>query len=277
MNWSFDIGRIFGIRIRVHYAFLFLLLLIGWSASRTGGLAAALMSMVAICLVFVFVVLHELGHSLVAMRFGVRVWDITLLPIGGMARMESIPESPFQEICIALAGPAVNFICVLLLLPFLVGISLSKTLLFPGAVVTGQILHMLVQINLMLGIFNLLPAFPLDGGRVARAFMAMRMPYLAATSRAVRLGRYVALGLCVVSLWQGSLWLILIALFIFMAGKQEELAVRAREFQRRVVDFPGAPARGVYFDPYALEETARRIDEIMRQMNAPPHHPRHFD
>lgn len=266
MGWAFDIGKVFGIRLRVHYVFLLLLLIIGWLATNHHGLAAGLTSVLYICSVFFFVVLHELGHSLVAMRFGVRVEDIVLLPIGGVARMDRIPESPIQEILIAIAGPTVNFICAALLLPIIFVFGLTAVVLLPATISVASFLGSLLMINLIMGIFNLIPAFPLDGGRIARALLAFRLPYVTATAYAARLGRFIALAFCVISLVGGTIWFLLLAIFIYIAGKQEELYVRAREFERRFVRPSPLQSQVIYYDPYSMEETMRRIETMLHRI-----------
>ena len=183
------------------------------------------------------VLLHELGHSLVAQRFGVRVLDITFWPLGGMARMSEIPEEPRIEGWIAMAGPAVNFALAALAAPVVAAafvLSAPERAITAGAAFLG--------INLALGTFNLAPAFPMDGGRLLRAFLARRMDYVRATEVAVRVGRGVALAMLLLSaglaLFSSTTLcaLPLVALFIWFAGGRELLAVRLRHGA-----IPGAP------------------------------------
>src|SRR4051812_13776967 len=199
MGRSWRIGRISGIDVRVHFTFL---LLLGWVALgryltlRDWG--DALHGLLSISALFGIVMLHELGHALAARRYGIRTRDITLLPIGGVARLERMPREPKQELVVALAGPAVNLIIAALLYiwlrltggvpAFLDGASLG------GAFLERSFAARLLAVNLWLVLFNLIPAFPMDGGRVLRALLAMRSgDYARATENAARVGRFFAL------------------------------------------------------------------------------------
>jgi len=231
---SYQIGRIFGIRIRVHFIFLILLAGFGLDGLVSGGLIGAIGTVLFVCLVFGFVLLHELGHSLMAMRHGVRVHDITLLPIGGVARLEAIPEEPWTEIKIAVAGPLVNLAIAALLLPLIVIVT-AGSIAFSLSLNIASILGQLFLINVMLACFNCLPAFPLDGGRVYRAFLARRYDYVTATDKAARVGKWVAIGLVVASLLfypyvriLHPLWAVVLAVFIYSAGASEARAVRMK-------------------------------------------------
>jgi Zn-dependent protease len=219
VNGSIKIGSILGITLRLHVLLLVMF----------GVLVFVFQEPPLVLLVlFGCVLLHELGHSLVALAFGIRVVDITLWPLGGMARMTQIPESTRIEGLIAIAGPAVNFL--LALLGFVLGM--------PWDPASGsELLAWFVGLNLVMGLFNLLPAFPMDGGRLLRAFLGWRGNWLAATESAVRIGRWFALLLGVLGLtgipWVPALaesnWVLpLIALFIWISGSQELAAVRAR-------------------------------------------------
>ena len=165
MSWSFPIGRLFGSELRVHATFFLLLVWIGTVSWMAEGTLAAIMSLLFIIALFACVVAHEFGHALMARRFGIRTPDITLLPIGGMARLERMPEEPRQEIAVAIAGPAVNVAIWALLTVFLgarTDMSTLQTLDDPAA----GFLARLATVNLLLVLFNLIPAFPMDGGRV---------------------------------------------------------------------------------------------------------------
>lgn len=241
--WSYKIGRIFGIDIRVHTIFVAMILLFSLRAAwlekswTWGGI-----NLFVLVLLFLFVLLHELGHSLAAKALGIRVIDITLWPLGGMARLAEIPEEPSVELRVALAGPAVNFaIIVLTLVPVLllgsperieeVQRGITYFLRSRGEVPLDFVVIILV-VNAALGTINLLPAFPLDGGRVLRALMARKMPYLRATERAVRIGKYAAVLGLLLSLFNGKFIPALICLFVIWAGSAELHAARAREFMR---------------------------------------------
>jgi len=223
MPWSFQIARVFGIPIRLHLTFL---LLIGWLAFLARGSANLLI--VAIGL-FACVVAHELGHSLMARRYGVQVVDITLLPIGGVARMATIPREPRQEFWIAIAGPLVNFVLGPALLGLYFALGGAPTLEAMNASPLAQ----LGGLNLGLGLFNLLPAFPMDGGRILRAVLAMRMPYASATRIATGLGQALAFGLGFLGLL-GNPLIIFIALFVFIGAAEEGNRVQTQSFTEGV-------------------------------------------
>jgi Zn-dependent protease/CBS domain-containing protein len=219
MKWSFRIGSIFGIPVKVHVTFLLLLLLVfvaGESVFGTGGINGVIF----VILVFASVVFHELSHSLVARHYGISVEDITLLPIGGVARMTTNPEQPRQEIFIAIAGPAASFF-----LAFCLWFAAS----FFGTGVTvwdmsvrGSLLAQLIAVNLVLGIFNLLPAFPMDGGRVLRGILGLYLSPYTATRIAVGVGQVFAIVLFFLGILGGNFFVALIALFIYIGAEAEE-------------------------------------------------------
>jgi Zn-dependent protease/predicted transcriptional regulator len=220
MKSSWRIGRIAGIDVHLHFTFI---LLLGWVAvshylqrqswqDALGGLGFTLS-------LFTIVVLHELGHALTARRFGIRTRDITLLPIGGVARLERIPEKPKQELLVALAGPAVNVVLAGVLFGVLIlGAEFSAAKEFK--LVGGHFLANLMWVNVSLAVFNLLPAFPMDGGRVLRAVLAMRMDYVRATSIAASIGQGMAWVFGFIGLFTNP-FLIFIALFVWMGAAQE--------------------------------------------------------
>jgi Zn-dependent protease len=216
--------RIFGIRVRVHWTFLILLAWV-FAASIASGRSGA-SSLIAVALVltlFACVVLHELGHALVARHFGVRTRDITLYPIGGVARLESIPERPREELMIAAAGPLTNFVIAAVLSIF-VAWPRPQEVSILGSNFWGTVLYL----NISIGLFNLLPAFPMDGGRMLRAVLALRMDYRRATQIAANAGMALAILLGVTALVTGSVMPLFIAGFVFIAARQEALHVLAR-------------------------------------------------
>ena len=230
MRWSWRIGRVAGINISVHVTFLLILLWIVVEEYALGvrAMAGSALYMVAL---FTIVVMHELGHALTARRFGVVTRDIILLPIGGVARLERMPRNPRQELLVAVAGPAVNVLLALVLLALvrLTGPLPAATLYdFDPLLSVRGFLYQLVFVNVVLALFNMLPAFPMDGGRVLRALLAMRMSsYARATGIAARIGRVLALALAAAGLYglRNPFW-VLIALFVWMAAGTEAAAVR---------------------------------------------------
>ena len=222
MPWSFQIARVFGIPIRVHATFLLLPVLVAFTQSGGTGMRGSLGSVLLVLVLFVFVVLHELGHSLVAKAFGLRIVDITLLPIGGLARMADPPRTAGQEVLIAVAGPAVNFALAagFLVLNVALGVSIQHfDPLAPNLLVQG------FAVNLTLGAFNLVPAFPMDGGRVLRGLLAALFGFRRATRVAVVVGQIFGLAAIAIGvLYPGSFWLAVIGLFVFLGAGQEERA-----------------------------------------------------
>ena len=230
MKWSWKIGRVAGIDLRVHATFFILLAWLALTYYRaTGTAAGAARGVVFTLALFGSVVLHELGHALAARRVGVPTRDITLLPIGGVARLESIPENPKHELLVAVAGPAVTVAIALALYLALRAAGLS---VLPGAGVAetasgGAFVAQLMWVNITLLVFNLLPAFPMDGGRVLRAALAMRGDYLRATEIAARVGRGFALLFGIVGLLYNP-FLVLIALFVWLGAAAESSALQER-------------------------------------------------
>lgn len=227
LRWSYRIGRLAGIDVYVHVTFLVLLAWIGLSRLLGGhGLASAALAVALMGTVFGIVVLHELGHALAARSFGIPTRDITLLPIGGVARLQRMPERPSQELVVAAAGPAVNLVLgALAWLALWLAEGLPATL---PSVVLAEFLEWMLVANVALLAFNLLPAFPMDGGRILRALLAFRKPFLQATEIAVRVGRVFAVLLGVAGLFYNPM-LVLIAFFVWFGGGSELAMVRARE------------------------------------------------
>lgn len=226
MNWSFSIARVAGIDVRIHVTFLLLLGFFGYMGYNDAGLAGAWSMMAFILLLFACVLLHEFGHALAARCFGIRTPDITLLPIGGVARLERMPRNPGQELVVALAGPSVNVVIAGLLFLFLGKITQWGELLQPDAVGPKQVLLQLMVVNVWLVVFNLIPAFPMDGGRVLRALLAFRFSYARATQFATWVGQGFAVLFAVWGLVNGQFLLLLVAVFVFMGARQENLLAK---------------------------------------------------
>jgi Zn-dependent protease/CBS domain-containing protein len=233
MRWSWRIGRLAGIDVYVHATFPLLLAWIALSAYQSQRSTAAVVGAVAFILaIFGIVVLHELGHALTARRYGIATRDITLLPIGGVARLERMPREPRQELLVALAGPAVNVALATILYAVLLvtrgGLAASDALTLDGSVGGGSVVARLVAVNVWLALFNLIPAFPMDGGRVLRALLAMRSRnYARATETAARVGRFFALLFGLIGLFvTGNPFLVFIALFVWLGAAAEASAVQ---------------------------------------------------
>jgi Zn-dependent protease len=223
MRWSIAIGSIAGIRLELHVTFLIFL---GWIALSTGLTTGdpveALASVVGILLIFGCVLLHELGHAMAARRYGIRTRDIILLPIGGLARLQRMPSKPTEELVVALAGPAVN-VAILGVL-WLFGVRDTPMRDLPQAGIGG----MLFFVNKVMVLFNMIPAFPMDGGRVLRALLAMAMPHVRATRIAAGIGQALALVLGVVGLFTSQFMLVFVAVFVFLAAGEERALVETR-------------------------------------------------
>jgi len=220
MRWSWKIGEFAGIGVYMHATFLLLIAFVLFGNMLAGGgLLAGLTSVAFIILLFASVVAHEYGHALTARRYGIKTRDITLLPIGGVARLERMPDKPIEELWVALAGPAVNVVIAAALVPVVL-----LTQGFDGlqnfSLTQGSILQRLLVTNLVLVGFNLLPAFPMDGGRVLRALLATRLEYTRATQIAASLGQAFAFLLGLFGLF-GNPLLVFTALFVWIGAAQE--------------------------------------------------------
>jgi Zn-dependent protease/CBS domain-containing protein len=220
MKWSTRIGTFAGIGVYVHATFHILIAWVAfahWQVSQS--LAAVVIGVAFILALFFCVVLHEYGHALTARRFGIRTRDITLLPIGGIARLERMPSDPRQELWVALAGPAVNVVIATLLFVIL-RVTGTAAPLDTFTMTGGAFFERLMVINVFLAMFNLLPAFPMDGGRVLRALLAIRMDYARATQVAASVGQGMALLFGFVGLFTNP-FLVFIALFVWIGAGQE--------------------------------------------------------
>jgi Zn-dependent protease len=228
MKWSLRLGTFAGIGVYVHATFVLLIAFFGisfWTADRS--VLAVVSGIAFILAIFACVVLHEFGHALTARRYGIRTRDITLLPIGGVARLERMPDQPMQEFWVAVAGPAVNVVIAAVL--FLV-LSVSEALV-PIRTLTmtgGPFLERVMVVNLSLVAFNIIPAFPMDGGRVLRSLLALRIPYTRATQIAASIGQGFALLFGFFGLASGNYILLFIAFFVWIGAAQESSMVQMR-------------------------------------------------
>lgn len=235
MGWSFTVLRVRGIDIKVHATFALILIWAAyyWGADADDGARGVAFGVIATLLLFLCVTLHELGHALTAQHFGIEVHDITLLPIGGVARIE-VPNNPRQELWIAAAGPAVNVVIAIVLVAL--GAILSATsLLSPSHLLDSMrdakwdgLLAYLTVANIYLVLFNIIPAFPMDGGRILRAFLALRMDYGRATQIAVSIGQGLAFLFGLIGFATGNYFLIVVAVFVWFGASAEGQQVAVR-------------------------------------------------
>ena len=227
MSWSFKLLRVAGIDVRIHFTFLLFLLWIGWSHYAIGGLTQALDGVGLILALFGCVLLHEFGHAMAAARYGIRTPDITMLPIGGLARLERMPDKPAQELVVALAGPAVNVVIAALAIGVFgcrFDVHALRMLDLPGVSFGDKI----ASVNVMLVLFNLIPAFPMDGGRVLRSLLAMATNYSRATDIATRIGQDVAVLFAIIGITSNPMFLF-IALFVFLGASQENTMAQMKD------------------------------------------------
>lgn len=228
MTWSIRIARIMGIDVFLHFTFLILVAWVGVSTYLYHrDVNEAIYGIAFILSVFGIVVLHEFGHAIAASWFGIKTRDITLYPIGGVARLERMPEEPFKEFVVAIAGPMVNVILAIAIYFMLPGIP-DPTMISKVEDAGSRMLEQLFLVNVGLVVFNMIPAFPMDGGRVLRAVLASFLGYARATQIAAGLGQALAFGLGFLGLMNGNLILIFIAFFVLMAAGQEAQAVQLK-------------------------------------------------
>ena len=227
MKWSFKIGTFAGIGVYVHVTFFLIIVFVLMQHWLRGeGAAAAVNGVFFTLAIFLCVVLHEYGHALAARKFGIRTKDITLLPIGGVARLERMPDKPLQELWVAVAGPLVNVAIAALLVVWLV----TAEILVPMeqlSVTGGPFLERMLAVNVFLVLFNMIPAFPMDGGRVLRALLASRMDYNRATQISASLGQGIAFLFGLVGIFTNPM-LVFVALFVWIGAEQEASLTQMR-------------------------------------------------
>ena len=257
MKWSWKIGQLAGIELRIHATFL---LLLGWvwaSYWMAGKTMEALLAGVGfIVALFAGVVLHEMGHALAARKFGVQTRDITLLPIGGVARLERMPEESRQELWVALAGPAVNAAIAAILTSWL-ALTHGWAPFSQLSVVAGSLLERLLLANISLVLFNLIPALPMDGGRVLRALLASRMAYARATRIAASTGQALAMALGFIGLFTNPM-LLFIGLFVWIGASQEADAVQTRSA------LSGTPAQAAMLTDFEELQSGDTLADAVR-------------
>jgi Zn-dependent protease len=230
MGSSLKIATVFGIEVRIHITFLLFLAWIWFIYYQAGGVDGAIKGVIFILILFACVLLHEFGHAFAARAFGIRTPDITLLAIGGVARLTRIPDKPWQELVVAIAGPLVNVIIAGVLI-FVIGVNADLQQLEHLESPQFELLAKVASLNVTLVLFNLIPAFPMDGGRVLRALLAMAMPYVRATQIAAWIGQGLAIVFAIYGFF-GNPILIFIAFFIFAGAQQEVAMARANRSSR---------------------------------------------
>ena len=258
MGWSVSIGSIAGTAIRLHVTFLLFLVWIFFASYSSGGAEAAWTSLAFMILLFACVVAHEFGHIFMARRFGVATPTVTLLPIGGVAQLERIPEKPWEEFLVAVAGPAVN-VAIAAVLVLVLGASLDTANLAGMDKSTVSMIDRLAVVNVFLVLFNMIPAFPMDGGRVLRAALASRLGHVRATEIAATIGQFVAFVLGFLGLF-GNPLLIFIAIFVYLAASSEARLVAVRAMSR------GVPISAAMMTQFSTLTPDASIDEAVETL-----------
>jgi len=233
MKWSLYIGKPAGIKVFIHWTFILLVIWLSWMHLQQGhGLFEILIGLLFLAALFACVTLHEFGHALAARRYGIGTQDINLLPIGGVARLESMPEDPKEELVVAIAGPAVNVVIAIGL--YLIMLVMGQSDMELSHHITGgNFLADLLLINIILVLFNLIPAFPMDGGRVLRALLAFKMKRGKATQVAASVGQLLAIGFVLFGLFYNP-FLLFIGIFVFLGAGAEANQVGLQESLREV-------------------------------------------
>lgn len=254
MNYSLRIFKLFGIPVELHISFLLLMLFIYAVAILNLIPGLDIYYAILITMLFVTVVLHELSHSYLALRYGINIERIVLFPIGGVSELEEMPREPRQELRIALAGPLVNFIiagvCYLIL--FLAGNFLTNNWI--------SFINDFILVNLVLGGFNLLPAYPMDGGRVLRAYLAGKMNFVKATELAAQTGKFLAILMSLAGIFLLNIFLVLVALFVYIGAEQEYKMIMVSSLLEgiKVTDIMTSPVKSV-----SSESTVKEVMDIM--------------
>jgi Zn-dependent protease/CBS domain-containing protein len=258
MRWSMKLIRVAGIEVRIHLTFLLLLGWIAFTYYRIGGVTAAVEGLILILALFLCVLLHEFGHAFAAKRFGIDTPDITLLPIGGVARLQRMPDKPWQELVVALAGPAVNVVIAGVLILFLaprMDLGDRQNLERPSVALLAK----LAEWNVTLVLFNLVPAFPMDGGRILRALLAMTMNAARATQIAAWIGQALAFVFALIGLF-GNPLLLFIALFVYLGASQEASMAQMKDVS---AGLPVSAAMVTQFERLRPEAT---LDEAVQML-----------
>jgi Zn-dependent protease/predicted transcriptional regulator len=261
MKNALHLGRYFGIPVSIHWTFIFILIFFGWRGISSGLSTAATLAFLGfILLLFLCVLLHEFGHALMAKKFGIKTHSIVLLPIGGVASLEKMPDNPKEELLVAIAGPMVNIVIAILLYPFqdytlLFPTNGAETVLFKAEI--HYVISYLFVVNITLVIFNLLPAFPMDGGRIFRAILSFFMQAHKATKIAATIGQVLAVGFILVGLFSPGFnpFIIIIGLFIFLGAKSES------DFKQKEFYLKGFKVKDVMLTYFASLQSHQTIQE----------------
>jgi Zn-dependent protease len=256
MRWQWKLGTFAGIDVFVHATFLLLIGWIGYSHwLQYGTIAKVIEGILFILVLFLCVVLHEYGHALTARRYGIKTRDITLYPIGGVARLERLPDKPIEELWVALMGPAVNVVIAAILFVYL---TLTRGLvpMTDLTVASGSFVARVMAVNISLVLFNLIPAFPMDGGRVLRALLAMRMDYVRATQIAANIGQGLAFLFGLAGLF-GNPFLLFIAFFVWIGASQEASMVQMRN------SISGIPVTHAMQTKFETLSSSDRLDRVV--------------
>lgn len=220
MPWSLTVGYVAGTAVRMHFTFLLFLGWIWFSYYQRGGAGAAWEGVAFVSLLFLCVLLHEFGHVFAARRYGIKTPDVTLWPFGGIASLERIPEKPSEELIVAVAGPAVNVVIAAVLLLYL-GAMVDMQNLMRIEDPAVSMVAKLAGANIFLVLFNMIPAFPMDGGRVLRALLAIKFGFGRATEYAAGIGQGFAIAFGILGIFTGQFMLVIIAVFVFLAASGE--------------------------------------------------------
>jgi len=258
MGWSINIGRIAGTVVRIHITFLLFLAWIFFAGWASGGSAEAWSGLWFMVLLFACVLAHEFGHIFTARAFGIATPDVTLLPIGGVARLERIPEKPHEEFLVAIAGPLVNVAIAVALMAF-AGARISGQGLAAVESTRIALVDRLAAVNLFIALFNMIPAFPMDGGRVLRALLALRLGFVRATEIAAWIGQGLAFALGFLGLLYNPM-LIFIAIFVYLAASSEAHMVALRAMAR------GVPASAVMMTQYATLTPDAPVEQAVQTL-----------
>ena len=264
MRGAYKIARIAGIDIKVHWTFLIIL---GWFFfsyyRETNLLESGLYGVGFVLAVFACVVAHEYGHALTARRYGIRTRDITLLPIGGLAALERIPENPREELVVAIMGPAVNLLLAVILYVYLAATGQLVNLLNYSEEVSRLdpmfFAENLLAVNIALVLFNLIPAFPMDGGRILRALLSMRWDRAKATRFAAGVGRTLAVGLVFLGFF-GNFWLVFIGLFVYLGATSENKQVATKS---ALTGFRVSDVLMTNYSPVYIHEPLQRAVDLL--------------